>query len=80
MTTYKDFTDDVNGNIVGGNFGMCWVSYHGRKQGQIMYPSSKEVAESMCQGVVNRIKEECGDVFNVIYEDNGAWKFHFDGV
>lgn len=80
MSTYKDFTDDVNGTIIGGDYGMCWVTYQDRKQGKTNYPANKVEAEQMCSCVVEEIKKDCGEAFNMIYPDKDAWKFHFDGI
>jgi hypothetical protein len=80
MKTYKDFTDDVNGQIVGGNYGQCWVTYQGRKQGSTGWPATKDEAEAHCNGVLERIKRECGELFSMIYPDKQGWQFHFSGV
>lgn len=74
----KNF-DDVNGQIIGGDFGQCWVTYEGRKQGPTKYPNNELEAESFCLEIVEHIKQECGPVFREIYPKN-AWMFHFDGV
>jgi hypothetical protein len=80
MKTYKDFTDDVSGQIIGGEYGQCWVTYQGRKQGNTGYPANEVEADSFCQAVIDRIKNECGEVFSMIYPDKNGWKFHFDGI
>ena len=74
----KNF-DDVNGQIVGGDYGQCWVTYDGRKQGPTKYPANEVEAELMCMGIIDSIKYECGSVFQDIYPKD-AWQFHFDGV
>ena len=74
----KNF-DDVNGQIVGGDYGQCWVTYEGRKQGPTKYPKNKAQAEEFCASIVESIKADCGQVFSYIYP-NDAWEFHFDGV
>jgi hypothetical protein len=75
----KNF-DDVNGVIVGSDYGQCWVTYQGRKQGPIMYPRDEVEADNFCQGIVEDIKKDCGSVFIDIYPDTKGWMFHFDGV
>ena len=74
----KEF-DDVNGQIVGGEYGTAWVTYEGRKQGNTCYPSNEAEAFAMCEAVVSRIKDECGAAFSDIYPLN-KWLYHFDGI
>ena len=71
--------DCVSGQIVGGDYGQCWVTYDGRKQGQTMYPASRADAEMFCNEIIEKIKRDCGTVFEVIYPEE-LWRFHFDGV
>ena len=71
--------DDVNGEIIGGDFGQCWVTYHGRKQGPTKYPHNELEAWKLCEGIVESIKKDCGIAFDDIYPEN-AWMFHFDGI
>jgi len=77
----KNF-DDVNGEIIGGDYGQCWVTYEGRKQGNICYPSNEKEAYEMCESIIQRFKDECKDefTFNMIYPNKEGWKFHFDGI
>ena len=79
MQSTKAF-DDVNGQIVGGDYGMCWVTYEGRKQGQTMYACDYPEADALCFATVERIRQDCGEAFDLIYPDKNAWKFHFDGI
>ena len=72
--------DDVNGQIIGGDYGQCWVTYEGRKQGKMCYPASEIEAWRMCDNVVEDIKKDCGEAFILIYPRSDAWKYHFDGV
>ena len=74
----KNF-DDVNGQIVGGDFGQCWVTYDGRKQGSTKYPRHEAEAYAFCESIVQSIKDDCGVVFKDIYPKD-AWQYHFDGV
>ena len=74
------FDDDVNGQIIGGDYGQCWVTYQRRKQGPIMYPENEAEAYKFCQSIIDDIKKDCGRVFDEIYPDKKAWVFHFDGV
>lgn len=73
------FTDDVNGVIVGGNYGACWVTYDGRKQGSTMYAEDYPDADAQCFALVARMKEDMGEAFKMIYPDE-KWMFHFDGI
>ena len=75
----KNF-EDVNGQIVGSDYGQCWVTYQGRQQGPMMYAQDYPEADKMCIETVERIKSECGEVFDLIYPDKSAWKFHMDGI
>ena len=72
--------DDVNGQIIGGDYGLCWVTYEGRKQGATGFPTNEVEAESFCQRVVERIKIYCGEHYGAIYPNEGGWMFHFDGI
>ena len=72
--------DDVNGQIIGGDYGLCWVTYEGRKQGSTGFPTNEIEAERFCLGVVERIKIDCGEHFGTIFPNKDGWKFHFDGI
>ena len=72
--------DDVNGQIIGGDYGLCWVTYEGRKQGATGFPTNEVEAESFCQRVVERIKIDCGEHYGAIYPNEGGRMFHFDGI
>jgi len=72
--------DDVNGQIIGGDYGLCWVTYEGRKQGSTGFPTNEIEAERFCQRVVERIKIDCGEHFGTIFPNKDGWKFHFDGI
>lgn len=72
--------DDVNGVIVGGDYGQCWITYEGRKQGKTMYPCDETEALEMCTNEKTRIKAECGEAFTMIYPNARAWTYHFDGI
>lgn len=80
MKNYKDFTDDVSGEIIGGDYGTCWVTYEGRKQGATMYPTNETEAYAMCEDLKDEIKKDCGEVFDSIYPNKNGWMFHFDGI
>lgn len=72
--------DDINGQIIGDDYGQCWVTYQGRMQGQVMYATDYPEADALCYQTVERIRSDCGDVFYLIYPDKNAWTFHFDGI
>lgn len=74
----KNF-DDVNGTIIGGEFGQCWVTYKGKQQGSIYYPVNEVEATRFCDKIVSDIKADCGAVFKLIYPEE-SWKYHFDGI
>lgn len=78
---FKPF-DDVNGVIIGGNYGTCWVTYDGKIQRGVKHPRTEAEAEAMCRATVQMLKDECPDegIFNLIYPKKDTWKFHFDGV
>lgn len=71
--------DEVNGQIVGGDYGQAWVTYQGRKQGETCYPRHEGEALAMCHSIIERIKSECGPAFKDIYPAD-AWMLHFDGI
>jgi len=77
--TFSPF-DDVNGVIIGGDYGRAWVTYEGRKQGRVCYPQTEIEAWQMCDSVVENIKKEYGEAFDMIYPDSSAWKYHFDNI
>ena len=70
------FDDDVNGQIIGGEYAQAWVTYDGRKQGPMCYPCTHAEADAMCKSVIERIKNDCGDVFKLVYPDE-KWAFHY---
>ena len=72
-----NFTDDVNGVIIGGDYIRAWVSYCGRQQGRFVYATSKKSAIQKCEEIMNEIKKDCGVVFKDIYPKN-EWCFNFD--
>ena len=72
--------DDVAGQIIGGDYGQCWVTYEGRKQGKTMYADNYPDADVLCMGVVNRLQDDLGDNFYIVYPNKNGWKFHFDGI
>lgn len=79
MSNIQHPDDEVNGVIVGGDFGMCWVTYDGRKQGKTCYPRNEAEAYSMCNEIKDRINRECWQVFKDIFPLD-SWMFHFDGI
>lgn len=75
----KHFTDDVSGQIVGGDYCMAWVTYDGRKQRQSVCAKNREDAEKLLENIVNSMKSEYGAVFKDIFPEQ-KWRFHFDGA
>lgn len=71
------FDDDVNGQIIGGDYGQAWISYCGRKQGQTVYPSNESEAYLLCDEIKSKIESDCGEVFNVIYPLKDKWVYHY---
>ena len=78
----KQFTDDVNGIIISGNYGQCCVTYQGRQQGSTCYPETIEQAQFMCQSILDEIKKDSVNdfIFKTIYPDVDGWKFNFNGI
>lgn len=72
--------DDVNGQIIGGDYGRAWVTYKGRKQGQTCYPANEIEAVAQCEAIVEDIKTRMGTAFRDIFSDSDGWKFHLDGI
>ena len=75
----KEIFDDVNGQIIGGNYGRSWVTYCGRKQGPTCYPTNEREAYLQCDAIVEKIKEDCGVAFKDIFPLK-KWMYHFDGI
>ena len=72
----KTFTDDVNGQIIGGDYVAAWVSYEGRKQGRTIYAENQKQAEQMLTRIVLDIQDELGDSFKLIYPKK-EWDFNY---
>jgi hypothetical protein len=72
--------DDVNGAIIGGDYGRAWVTYCGRKQGPACYPCNEAEAYQMCNEIKEKIKVDCGDAFAMIYRNADGWMFNFEGI
>lgn len=67
-----DFTDDVSGVIVGGDYMQGFLTYEGRKQGSDMYAVNEDALKVLANEKWNSIKKEHGQVFRDIYPSN-AW-------
>ena len=75
----KSHTDDVSGQIVGGNYVMAWITYDGRKQGKTVYPKNLSEGDSLLSEMLNEMKKDHGDNFKTIWPEQ-KWKFHFEGL
>lgn len=75
----KDF-DDVNGQIVGGDYGFAWVTYESRQQGPKAPVKTRQEAQAHCESVISEIKADCGEVFKFIYPNAALWRFHTDNL
>lgn len=73
-----DFTDDVNGQIVGTHYGQAWVTYNGRKQGKTHYVRSEAEALSVCHKYIE--EQKAGPAGFLIYPDVDGWMIHMDNV
>lgn len=71
--------DDVNGQIIGGNYGQAWLTYDGRRQGKTIYPKNREEADRLLHGMVEDIKKECGSAFTAIYPSQ-KWRYNYSGI
>lgn len=73
---FKDFTDDVSGQIVGAFYQQAFLTYEDRKQGPTMYVKTDDEAKKLAQLYINDQREELGDAFAMIYPNN-AWQVKF---
>ena len=71
--------DDVNGQIIGGDYGLCWVTYEGRKQGSTGFPTNEIEAERFCLGVVERIKIDCVSILAQFFQTRTVGSFILTG-
>lgn len=71
--------DDVNGQVIGGDYGIAWVTYDGRQQGGKIYPETRLEADLLLNEIIQGIKEDCGRVFAEIYPAE-KWKYHYSGI
>ena len=71
--------DDVNGQIIGGDYGQCWLTYEGRKQGPTLYARSAVTAQELLAAEHRRIKAECGEAYRDIYPAP-KWAHNFRGI
>lgn len=76
-TTYKDFTDDVQGVVVGTYFQQAFLTYEGRKQGSTIYARTDEEAKEVANAYIQNQREECGEAFAMIYPNKAAWQVKF---
>ena len=76
MYTKDTYFEDVNGEIIGGEYGECWITYEDRPQCKRQYVQSRDEADSVCQALLDEIRLECGQVFHDIYPNKKGWKFH----
>lgn len=66
------FDDDVNGQIIGGDYLLCRLVYDGRAQGDFWASTEQEAVERAEAGLAER-KKECGEAFRLIYPLD-AWE------
>ena len=76
QTAFKDFTDDVNGQIIGTYYQQAFLTYEGRKQGPTMYVESDDEANQAGQAYIEEQKKAFGSVFDIIYP-NKSWAIKF---
>ena len=79
MSKIGTIQDDTNGQVIGGDYGQAWVTYDGRQQGAMVYPATRSQADKLMDGIVQDIKEECGNAFTAIYPEK-KWKYHYSGI
>lgn len=73
-----NYTDDVNGQIIGAHYGSAWVTYEGRKQGCTHYVQTEAEALEKCHAYIEEKKAQ--DVYNLIYPNKNGWKICIDNV
>jgi hypothetical protein len=71
--------EEVNGQIIGGDYGQCWLTYDGRKQGPTLYARSAVTAREALAAEHRRIKDECGAAYADIYPAP-LWAHNFRGI
>jgi len=76
MQTYKDFTDDVSGQVIGDFLSQAFVTYEGRKQGPTLYVRNDEEAKHKAQIYIDELRADCGEAFRMIYP-NKSWSIKF---
>lgn len=77
MQSYKDFTDDVSGSIVGTYVQQAFITYEGRKQGPTLYVKTDEEAKQMASEYIAQKRKEFGEAFSMIYPKQDAWEVKF---
>lgn len=75
-TTYKDFSDDVSGQVIGAFVQQAFLTYEGRKQGPAMYVKTDAEAKELAQAYINNQRQEFGDAFSMVYP-NKSWQIKF---
>lgn len=72
--TYADFTDDVNGQVIGAILMRGKIFYDGRSQGQDIYTETEVELRTMANDAYKAIKTQAGRAFELIYPNVKAWE------
>jgi len=71
--------DDVNGEIIGGDFCSGRLFYDGRPQVERIFSDTEENLKTELLAELSRIKQESGDVYYLIYPAN-TWEIRIDAI
>jgi hypothetical protein len=67
-----NYTDDVNGQVIGAVMSVGWLTYEGRKQGQTLYAESEDALQRKAAEVKASMLRD--GAAHLIWPDNAAWK------
>lgn len=71
--TYRDFSEDVNGQVIGSFYFQGILFYDGRSQSQPFYALSEEKIKETGEKIIQEKKTEFGEIFKEIWPKN-SWE------
>lgn len=69
-----NYSDDVNGTVIGTMYMQGAVFYDGRKQGKTLYAESDAELRNKANEYFAELKKECGEAFTAIYPNVRAFE------